>query len=327
MRDRLRSFSISPPLFRRVAYVALASLAFIVLTGAAVRLTGSGLGCPDWPKCYGGAVAPLETHAWIEYGNRLLSGFVGLAAIAAGLLGWFRRPFRKELAILGVLLPIGVVMQAGLGALTVEHDLAPGFVMSHYVLSMLILDAAFALAWCATYESDERRRSGDRLGVWAVRALLPIGSLTVLVGTAATASGPHAGGAGTGDVIDRLDWKGSDTLGWVVGRHGALAVILGLSVVGVWLLLRRPGGDRRALRPLTVVLGLLAAQGAVGITQYQLKLPSELVWVHVTLAVATWLALLWSVATAGRLEPRAALAGAAEPPVAEPVERLTVTAP
>ena len=96
MRDRLR---ISPHHYAIVALVALAALTLIVLTGAAVRLTGSGLGCPDWPKCYGGTVPPLDTHAVIEYGNRLLTGFVGIAVIAASALAWFRQPFRGHLAL------------------------------------------------------------------------------------------------------------------------------------------------------------------------------------------------------------------------------------
>ena len=83
MRERLRDrFEISPKRYAQVTAVALAALAMIVLTGAAVRLTGSGLGCPDWPKCYGGTTPPLEMHAVIEYGNRLITGFVGFAVIS-----------------------------------------------------------------------------------------------------------------------------------------------------------------------------------------------------------------------------------------------------
>src|SRR5215212_220661 len=114
MRARL---NVTPQLYARITVVALAALALIVTTGAAVRLTGSGLGCPDWPKCYGGVVAPLEFHAVIEYGNRLLTGFVGFAVIAAALLAWFRKPFRWHLALFGALLPLGVLGQAVLGAL------------------------------------------------------------------------------------------------------------------------------------------------------------------------------------------------------------------
>jgi cytochrome c oxidase assembly protein subunit 15 len=302
---------ITPRLYAKVTLVALAALSLIVLTGAGVRLTGSGLGCPDWPKCYGGTVPPLESHAVIEYGNRVLTGFVGFAVIAASVLAWFRRPFRGHLALFGALLPLGVVGQAILGALVVKYHLAPGLVMSHFILSMLLLDAAFALAWCARYEPWERRRSSDRLGVWAVRALIPLGQLTILVGTIATASGPHAG-AHEGQLVHRFTFEGGDTLKWVVQRHAAIAAVFGIAAIGVWLLLRRPGGDGRALRPLTWVIGLLALQGVIGGVQWQLELPSELVWVHVALATVTWLAMLWTVATAGRLESRQTHARASE---------------
>ncbi len=302
MRERLK---ITPQLYATVTMIALAALALIVLTGAAVRLTGSGLGCPDWPKCYGKTVPPLDTHAVIEYGNRLLTGFVGLAVIAASVLAWFRQPFRGHLALFGALLPLGVIGQAILGALVVKYHLAPGLVMCHFILSMLLLDAAFALAWCSRYEPAERRRSSDRLGVWAVRALIPLGQLTILAGTIATASGPHAG-AHEGELVHRFDFQGAATLEWVVQRHSAIAAVFGLAAIGVWLLLRRPGGDRRAIRPLTAVIGLLGLQGLIGGLQWSLELPSEIVWVHVALATVTWLAMLWTVAAAGRLEPREA---------------------
>jgi heme a synthase len=309
MRQRLRDrLEISPPRYAQVTAVALAALALIVLTGAAVRLTGSGLGCPDWPKCYGGTTPPLESHAVIEYGNRLLTGFVGFAVIAASVLAFFRRPYRWHLALFGALLPLGVIGQAILGALVVKYHLAPGLVMSHFILSMMLLDASFALAWCSRYEPWDRRRSSDRLGVWAVRALIPLGQLTILVGTIATASGPHAG-AHSGQLVHRFTFEGGQTLEWVVQRHAVLATVYGLAAIAVWSLLRRPGGDRRAVKPLTVVLGLLALQGVVGGFQWYLELPTEIVWVHVGLATLNWLAMLWSVAAAGRLEPRGELVG------------------
>src|SRR4051794_27399194 len=304
MRERLQNrFEISPRRYAQVTAVALGALALIVLTGAGVRLTGSGLGCPDWPKCYGGTVPPLDTHAVIEYGNRLLTGFVGFAVIAASALAFFRRPYRWHLALFGALLPLGVIGQAILGALVVKYHLAPGLVMSHFILSMMLLDAAFALAWCSRYEPWERRRSGDRLGVWSVRALIPLGQLTIAAGTVATASGPHAG-AHAGQLVHRFDFEGTKTLEWVVQRHSAIATVFGLAAIAVWFLLRRPGGDRRALKPLSVMIGLMALQGVVGGVQWALKLPGEIVWVHVALATTTWLAMLWTVATAGRLEPR-----------------------
>src|SRR3954463_8442578 len=315
MRKRLKSrLEISPGGYAQVTRVALAALAMIVLTGAGVRLTGSGLGCPDWPRCYGGTTPPLELHAVIEYPNRLIPGIVGFAVIAAALLAWFRRPYRWHLALFGALLPVGVIGQAILGALVVKYHLAPGLVMSHFILSMMLLDAAFALAWCSRYEPWQRRRSQDRLGIWAVRTLIPLGQLTILAGTIATASGPHAG-AHEGQLVHRFDFEGAKTLEWVVQRHAVLATAYGLAAIGVWFLLRRPGGDRRALKPLTVVIGLLALQGAIGGLQWALELPGEIVWVHVAVATCNWLAMLWAVAPAGRLEPRGA------PSPAEPEER------
>src|SRR5215213_64179 len=320
MRERLKSrLEISPSRYAQVTAIALAALALIVLTGAAVRLTDSGLGCPDWPKCYGGTTPPLETHAVIEFGNRLLTGFVGAAVIAAAALAFFRRPYRWHLAVFGALLPLGVIGQAILGALVVKYHLAPGLVMSHFILSMMLLDAAFALAWCSRYEPWERRRSRDRLGVWAVRALIPLGQLTILAGTIATASGPHAG-THEGQLVHRFDFEGTATLEWVVQRHAAIAAVYGVAAIGVWFLLRRPGADSRALRPLTVVIGLLALQGAIGGVQWWLELPAGIVWVHVAIATCNWLAMLWTVAAAGRLEPRG------EPSLARPQAERPATA-
>ena len=147
----LKRLEISPATYSKLAVATLVLLAVIILTGAAVRITGSGLGCPDWPKCYGQTIAPLEYHAVIEFGNRLFTGLVGIAVIAVCGLAFFRKPFRWKLAALGLLLPLGVVGQVILGALVVKHHLAPGLVISHFILSIIILDAAFALAWAARY--------------------------------------------------------------------------------------------------------------------------------------------------------------------------------
>src|SRR5437763_6859358 len=137
---------LTPLQYRRVAYIALAALSLIVLTGAAVRLTDSGLGCPDWPRCYGKALPPLSSHALIEFSNRVVSGVVGVIAVAAFALAFFRRPFRRDLAWISLSLPLGVVAQAVLGGFTVREHLAPGFVMGHFALSMLVLIGALALA-------------------------------------------------------------------------------------------------------------------------------------------------------------------------------------
>jgi cytochrome c oxidase assembly protein subunit 15 len=305
-------FSVTPTQFRRAAYVALGALTLIVLTGAAVRLTDSGLGCSNWPKCGGNRILPpLSTHALIEFGNRAVSGVVGFITVAVFVLAYVRKPYRRDLIWLSATLPLGVLAQAVLGGITVEQHLAPGFVMGHFGLSMVILIGAVALAWRSKHEPADRRLYEDRVGIWSVRALLPLGALTIFAGTAATAAGPHSGGF-TGQKVHRLTFKGSDTLTWVVHQHATIAALFGVAVVGMWLLHRRRG-TARVLEPLMVLGILLAAQGLVGSVQYELHLPSDIVWVHVGLATASWLTLLWAVAAAGRLIPRRA-----EVPVGEP---------
>jgi cytochrome c oxidase assembly protein subunit 15 len=306
MRSRLAArLAVTPAQYRTVAYLALASLSLIVLTGAAVRLTGSGLGCANWPKCGSTVLPPLSYHALIEFGNRALSGFVGVITVVAAVLAFTRRPFRRDLAWLGCLLPLGVLAQAVLGGFTVREHLAPGFVMAHFGLSMIILIAAVALAWQAAHEPGSRPRRTDRVEVWSVRALAPLAALTIFAGTAATAAGPHAGGS-PGQRIHRLHFKGAGTLSWVVHRHATIAAVFGVAVIVVWFLARRRGeSSQREVEPLTLLGILIAAQGLVGSVQYQLHLPTDMVWVHVGLATSTWLTVLWAVAAAGRLQARA----------------------
>jgi cytochrome c oxidase assembly protein subunit 15 len=309
VRARLASVELSPRQFELVALTALIALTLIVFTGAAVRLSGSGLGCPDWPRCYGHAYPPLKTHALIEFSNRIVSGLVGVMAVLAAALAWRRRPFRRDLALLGLTLPLGVVAQAVLGGFTVENKLAPGFVMAHFALSMLILIGAGALYWRSRQNADLGRRSSDRTATWAVRALAPFAAVVLVAGTAATAAGPHSGGA-VGQTIKRLHFEGADTLKWTVHLHGALAFAFGIAAVVVWVLLERRQADPQLRRAVSWVCVLLAAQGVIGLVQYETHLPSELVWVHVAAATVTWLCVLWSVAAAGRLEPSASKVGA-----------------
>jgi cytochrome c oxidase assembly protein subunit 15 len=299
MRGRVR---ISPQQYFVVAAAALVALTLIVFTGAAVRVTGSGLGCPNWPQCYhdGRLVAELNSHAWIEFGNRMFSGLVAVSAIAAGALAFLRQPFRRDLAVLGVLLPLGVIGQAVMGGLTVLYGLAPGWVMGHYLLSMAILVAAGALAWRArpAFEHAERP-AADRTTARAIWALFVIGGLTIFVGTAATAAGPHAGGEGTGDVVHRFDFKGASTVNWLINRHGVLAGLLGVLAVATWWLARARGADRELRMRLTRICILMAVQGVIGIVQFQLELPAEIVWVHVALATLLWVGLVLAAMQVG----------------------------
>ena len=294
-------FDVDEERFRKITYVALAALSVIVLTGALVRLTDSGLGCPTWPRCYGHVYPPVALHPLIEFGNRAISGFVGVITAVVFLAALRRKPFRKDLVWLSAALPAGVIAQAVLGGFTVREKLAPGFVMSHFLLSMVILIFAFWLAWRATFPQGARPRTADRLLAWSVRALAVLCGITLLAGTAATAAGPHSG-ANVGQHIKRLTIEGPDTLQWAVHQHATIAAIFGVATILVWLLKRkRTSGALDPLEPLTVLAILLAAQGLVGSVQYELKLPAEMVWVHVGLATATWLVSLLAVAVEGRI--------------------------
>ena len=310
MRERLTAIEITPRRFEMVALLALVSLTLIVLTGAAVRLSGSGLGCPDWPRCYGHVYPPLRTHALIEFSNRIVSGLVGVMSVVTGLCAWRRRPFRRDLLVLAVALPLGVAAQAVLGGYTVENKLAPGFVMAHFSLSMVILIAAFALYWRARPPTIEPAAvtPTDRVAVLAVRALAPFAAVVLVAGTAATAAGPHSGGA-VGQTIKRLHFFGARTLSWTVHAHGAIAFAFGIAAVMVWVMLERRQAEPLLRRAVGSVCVLVASQGVVGMVQYETHLPSELVWVHVLGATLTWLCVLWGVAAAGRLEPSLARTG------------------
>ena len=327
LRERTNGYTVTPEQYLRVAWVALGALTLIVLTGAAVRLTGSGLGCPTWPKCYGNVYPPLNTHAVIEFSNRMITVPVSIAAGLAWLCAWRRRPYRRDLVWLGALLPLGVVAQAVLGGLTVKGALDYGWVMGHFALSMLILVAAVVLLWRAGHEpeavGDGPDRAGAREGatgrvgapslhgsrdrrlVWYVRGLVGLGALTIFAGTAATAAGPHAGGE-PGQKINRLDFDGRGTMDFVIHRHAEIAFVFSLAAVTVWFIARRREAGPAVQRPLTVMCVLLALQGIVGLDQYETHLPTELVWIHVGLASLTWLSALWAACAAGRPAPREA---------------------
>jgi len=320
LRERTNGYTVTPRQYLRLAYAALIALTLIVMTGAAVRLTGSGLGCPTWPKCYGSLYPPLNSHAVIEFSNRLISVPVVLAAGFAWLGALRRRPYRRDLMRLGALLPLGVIAQAVLGGFTVKGALDYGWVMGHFALSMLILLAAVLLVWRARrYASldaplaagarvsgEAQRRStagGDRLlALWS-RALVALGGVVVFAGTAATAAGPHAGGS-PGQKINRLSFDGRATMDFVIHRHAEIALVFSLAAVALWWTARRRNAPQSLQRPLTVLCVLLALQGAVGLDQYETHLPTGLVWVHVTLACCAWIAVIWAALAAGPLAER-----------------------
>jgi cytochrome c oxidase assembly protein subunit 15 len=315
VRERSNGYTVTAQQFVWIAYAALAALTLIVLSGAAVRLTGSGLGCPTWPKCYGNVYPPLNSHAVIEFSNRVVSVPVVLFAGAAWVGALRRRPYRRDLMWLGALLPLGVVAQAVLGGFTVKGALDYGWVMGHFALSMLILLAAALLVWRATHEpleqaagSDDgaaRRAPIDRTVALSLRALAGLGAVTIFAGTAATAAGPNAGGS-PGQRINRLSFDGRGTMDFVIHRHAEIALLFSLAAVALWWLARRRAVGERVQRPLTYLCVLLALQGAVGLDQYETHLPTELVWLHVGLACGAWLCVLWAAFAAGPLASKRA---------------------
>lgn len=304
MRARLATFRdehpVTPATYTRVTWWALCLLVVIVFTGAAVRLTGSGLGCPTWPKCTETSVhSSLNTHGLIEFGNRVLTSLVSIGAIAAALGVYLVRPERRDLRYLAWSLPAGVLLQAVIGGLSVLFKLAPGWVMLHYAVSMILLTWAFDLWWRSQRAPEDVGASGaSSQTIKLVRGLFFLAAVAILLGTASTAAGPHAGASGTGEFVGRLDFWGIETLRRVIHIHGVIVTLLGLGAIYAWLRARREG-LAELKTTLMLTLALLATQGVIGIVQYQLELPSEMVWVHVALATLTWVGFVHARAAAG----------------------------
>jgi cytochrome c oxidase assembly protein subunit 15 len=281
----MRGFRLSPLAYRRVTLVALFLLAFIIVTGGAVRITGSGLGCPDWPNCDDGRlVAPLEYHAMVEFVNRTVTGLVSLVVILAVLGSLVRQPRRRDLVWLSLGLVAGVLGQIVLGGLTVLFELRPPFVMAHFLLSMVILADAVVLHWRAG-RSDEPAPpvvGGDvrLLG----RVIVATTALVVFLGTVVTAAGPHGGD----ETADRLDVP----LHRAAQLHGTAVVLLLAMVVTMLVLLHRTGAPSDVRRRGAVLLGVLVAQAGVGYVQYFTGVPVVLVGIHIAGATAVWVTVL-----------------------------------
>lgn len=322
--------TVTPQRYAQIAVLALIALTVIVFTGAAVRVTGSGLGCPEWPRCETTSLTPTEAHApvFIEFGNRLLTFLVTAAALAAVVFARTRRPYRADLFKLSLILPLGVVAQAVIGGISVLVDLHYWVVMVHYLASALLLIPAAMLVWRARQPDDRSAppAAPDRLTARAVRWVAGLAFLTLFMGTAATAAGPHSGGDGTGDVVERLDLKGEETLDFVIHQHGLIATLLGLGVIGVWFLARRRGASRDLMDPLLLTGLLVGSQGAIGGAQYAMELPHELVWLHVVVATLTWLSLLWAALAAGRPSQIPAAPGGGGDPAARETPPREATA-
>jgi heme a synthase len=297
---RYRALEVSPRTHRRWAYGTAGFFLAIIAFGAAVRLTGSGLGCPDWPRCHGTFVPELEMHRWIEFGNRVISALAIVPVLGLLVSARKRVPHRRGLERLSWLLLVGLVAQGAMGAVTVRLHLRWGTVMAHFLLALVLLTLAVIIAWHARRRDGDPPPGNDARTVLMSRALSAYAGLVIVVGTFATAAGPHAGGAGTGDVVQRLDFMGPETMRRLILGHGHLATALGLLTVALFLHARRRGARPGLVRALAAGALLIAVQGVVGLVQYHSNLPAELVWFHASAAAALWAVFVLVALEAGR---------------------------
>lgn len=280
---RLRRYRPSATGVFHLAVASLVGLLAIIPSGALVRLTDSGLGCPDWPGCHGQVVPPLSGHAWIEYSNRVLSGVVVIVAVVAWVAVLRLPGAPRHLRRWAALPALAGLAQGPLGGLTVLSDLHPLLVSSHFLLSIVALAGGTVFALVARDHHLGRARAIDRararLALATSIALLGV----VVTGVLVTAAGPHSGDP---KVIRRLG-----NLADAAAIH--VRVVIGFSALAIALaiwLWRVPTSDPLTRRLALLFVPLLAAQIALGEYQYRHHLPWKVILIHVTLAGALWAA-------------------------------------
>ena len=271
--------------YRTVTIGALIALAVIIVTGAAVRLTNSGLGCDDWPHCNSERLIDMSsTHAAIEQGNRLFTGVV-VVAVAAAVLGSYRqRPRRRDLIWWSWSLVAGVFANALLGAVTVWVDLHPFAVQGHLLLSLMLIAAGVTLVRRAGEPADVARRTVVSPAARTLAWLVALGtSVAVVTGTVVTGAGPHAGD----ENAVRLDVA----IPSVARIHGVSVITtIALALALAWVV-QRDRGDRVALQAaLGRWMFLAVLQAVLGYVQYLTGVPAILVGAHVAGATAVTLA-------------------------------------
>jgi heme a synthase len=287
----------TPISMRRLALAGVIADTVIMSTGAAVRLSASGLGCPDWPQCSTADVVASKNagqtllNTWIEFGNRLLNFPLVVIAALIFIAAWRFRPDgqrRRDLVWLGAAQPLGVVAQAVIGGIVVLAKLNPATVSVHFLVSAAVVAAAVALHMrCATIAdtSAVSATTPVRRDLRVISAaLVAVTCLMLAAGTVVTGTGPLAGDAG----VPRYPLS----LEGVTQFHADIGWLLaGLSIALV-LVLRLSAAPPRAVRAGWIVLAALGSQGAIGYIQYFTHLPAGLVWVHVTGSVLVWIAVL-----------------------------------
>jgi cytochrome c oxidase assembly protein subunit 15 len=287
---------------RRIFTALLIFQCVIVITGGIVRITGSGLGCPTWPECAPGSYTPSPDqsedpfHIWIEFGNRLLTFVLGIAALAALFYSLrFIPNLRIRLLALGQLL--GIIGQAILGGITVLTGLHPTTVAAHLLLSIILISGALSLRQ-RVYGRIPRNFDSQSLTRSLSKALVALGFIVIVMGTIVTGTGPHAGD----DASVRFDFD-IRTVAWL---HADLVIaFLGLTLatlIAVRLGEREPSRSI-LLRRIYLLLGISLSQGGIGYLQYFTGVPELLVIAHLIGAVSVWLSL-WNFYITGSVTSR-----------------------
>ena len=281
---------ISPARYRVITAIALGLLMTIVVTGAAVRLTGSGLGCDDWPGCNDERLIDVSSnHTAIEQVNRLFTGLVAVAVIAAVLGSLWRVPRRRDLTWLSLGLVAGVLGQVILGGITVLVDLHPLAVQGHMLLSLVLVATSVVLLRRAG-EPDGRPREvavsgGSRVLAWALASATAI---AIVAGTVVTGAGPHAGD----EDVQRFDVD----IAAAARVHGTSALIAVALAAVLAVRVQRSARGRRALHgTLSSWIFVAVLQAMVGYVQYFNEVPALLVGIHVAGATALWAMTVWLV--------------------------------
>ncbi|ROP29094.1 COX15/CtaA family protein [Couchioplanes caeruleus] len=300
-----------PTLLRRLALASLVANIGLVVTGAAVRLTGSGLGCPTWPKCTDASYTTtreMGVHGVIEFGNRLLGIALGLIALATFVAALWHKPRRRPLILLSLAAGLGIPGQGVIGGITVLTDLNPWVVGLHFLLSMALISVTWAL-WQRTKEGDAPTRALVAPPLRHLAVLTALVSAAVIVaGVIVTGSGPHAG-----DEDAKRNGLDPATISQI---HADLVfLLLGLSVA-LWFALRAAGAPAPAIRAAAVFVAVELSQGLIGFVQYFTHLPVILVAAHMLGACLVWVATLntlWRLRDRPTPAPTSPSTTAAEP--------------
>ncbi len=270
---------------RRLALASVVANVVIVVTGGAVRLTDSGLGCPTWPSCTTGSLTPTKQyaiHGVIEFTNRQLTFVLVLVALVTWLVSMALRRER----LLASLAALGIPAQAVLGGLTVLTHLNPWLVAAHFLLSMSIIAVTLLLWWrLRVAEVSPAAQPAARL---LARAAVAVTAVTLVIGTVVTGSGPHAGDKSSTGTVRRT---GLNVASMAQLHADAVMVLVGLTVglLALVVAVRAAPVVRTATGALVTAL---LAQGVVGYTQYFLDVPPLLVGLHMLGACLVWIAAL-----------------------------------